>query len=190
MPSASAISQHIEKVKKKQAGGAKGGTTNSTAGASRKGPVTPRKPTTPKTPTSSAKRKRTNMSDEDDSEPDLSKVKLSQEDGVGRRGSLSRLSKESSKKYGESSGDEDTDDDGENEAAGPGLANEPEDGNIFKGESIDFDGTTDVKPAVQPFDVNKDWRGNWLPSRKTFNRSGVVDPADESDVSTFSETLN
>ena len=204
---ASALTQHIAKLKKKTGGKA---ITGKPLVAAKKVPATPKKPTLPKTPTSSVKRKRDAMSDDEDdnaddndSELDLHTVKLSK--GLEKRNSLSRPSKNPNKKY-EDPGSE-VDADGENDDEADPTKDDGEDdadtvSDIFKNE-LTFDGAAEPKDAQALTDITngafsfggqarmfarRHARKSITPGKKrskTYNNS-----ADESDdVSNFSDIM-
>lgn len=192
-PTDRAVSQHIDKLKgsvggKSVGSGAKKGTPS-------KALATPRKQAMAKTPTSSAKRKRSNMSDDDldDSEQEMTKSRLSE--STGRRGSLPRKGKGKVKAYNLDSEDDEGDDEDEAKPAKPEKSENGSD--IFNG-MINYDGAAESKPSnaadgfanghratKSPFtlpDRGTSRKSN-TPSKK---RSKLFDSDDESDVSTFS----
>ena len=193
-PTGSAIQQHIDKLKRKRGGKAAGSATN---GTPRKAPATPKKPTVTKTPTSSAKRKRSTMSEEDDdTEPDMTKARLPED--VGRRNSLPRSGKSATKNYDVDSEDDDGDD--EADAKAPKRDDSDKGSDIFNG-MINFDGAAESKPAHLPFHTANGFdapiRRFEMPSTgKTLktttpgkSRPKYVDLSDESDVSNFSDAM-
>lgn len=200
------MSQHIAKLKKQTGGKA---TTGKPLVATQKAPATPKKPTLPKTPTSSVKRKRDIVSDDDnddnDSELDLHTVKLSK--GLEKRNSLSRPGKNPTKKYEDPGSEVDADGEDDDEAAPTqddhdnGEDNADTISDIFKNE-FTFDGAAEPKDVHALTDITNGTfsfggqarmfarghaRKSATPGKKrakTYN-----DSADESDVSNFSDII-
>ena len=134
--------------------------------------------------------------DDDDTEPDMTKARISED--VGRRMSLPRSNKGVNKKYEENSDDEDGDD--EAEAVPIKVENGHDDDNIFDG-MINFDGPAESKPARLPFHTANGFKapiprfempstGKTLKTTtSTKRRAKYVDLTDESDVSNFSDAM-
>ena len=192
LPTAKALSEHISKLKRKAGG--KAGAATSNGSIPKKAPMTPKKPAAPKTPTSSAKRTRDAMSEEDDSEPEMTRARLSGD--VARRSSIPRSSKSTKKTYDENSDDDGDEDDTED--LKPAVSHEEDD--VFD-SLINFDGAAEPKPtnsihAVNGFSAPK--RATVLGSRgaprkdssRNVERSKLVMSDDESDVSDFEATFN
>lgn len=142
------------------------------------------------------------MSEDDDTEPEMTRASLSED--VGRRGSLSRRSKSVTTKYqhpGSSDEDGDDEDDAGVTATATHAANDDVDENIFDG-MINFDGAAEAKPDQLPIHLADGFsapNGSYtLPSRGSSRKSAtpagkrtkLVDLDDESDVSDFAASFN
>jgi hypothetical protein len=138
----------------------------------------------PKPPMSSGKRKRTSMSEDEmseveESEPELSKAKLSED--VGRRNSIPRSKKSTSKTYKEDSSDEEDEQETvveANTATNDFMAERTENGMNGFEEFINFDGADDKVT---------NHRAGASPGKKR----RVTDDSDaESEISNFSATFS
>ena len=160
-PTSGAISQHVAALRKKNGGGKAPTNTLSALPISatstpRKAPVTARTstPKTPKTPATGEKRKRVNateseMSDDNDSEPELSKAKMT---NVGRRNSTPRRGKIIKQTYKEDSSEDDEDEDDQAKEQVVDNASDEEDVRITvdndgngNEQSFNFDSTGDTE---------------------------------------------
>lgn len=195
------LDQHIAKTRKRNNGGKapKAPTKTLTALPKHKAapstaaaPVTPMKSKSPKTPTTSGKRKRGTMSDDDESDVDeegddqLSKAKLTE--GLGRRSSIPR-SLNKGKQYKEES----SDDEDEAEAE---VEQEPEPESEHKLSNANSGmATLGIPDAPEDdffnFDGVAENERSHLTGATPSKRRRVRDDSDaESDISNFSATFS
>ena len=199
LPTARALDDHIWKLKTGRTGTAAGtaaGTAKSTPRkktvAATKKAVTPKTPKTPKSatpkpPASSGKRKRTEMSEDEmsdveESEPEVSKAKLTED--VGCRNSIPRSKKSPSKVYKDDSSDEEDDQETVVEANTATNEVKVEEGVANGGDVINDFFNIDGAAAAEE-------ETNHLAGASPSKKRRVADDSDAmSDISNFSATFS